>query len=452
MVTEADVLITGGVVLTMDRDRTVYACGSVAVSGNRIVAVGPSDEVDKACEAGEVIDATGAIVMPGLVSCHGHACNSLVRGMAEDLPLHDWLTKVLWPAMSHAGSEEIYWGSLVAAVEMLQAGVTTFADMWTDVPATARAVEATGLRALLAHNLRDFGDSTRTGIELDKALAAWRDCDGMADGRIRVGLAPHSVYACTGEMLREARRLASQHSLRLQIHLAETKKEFDDCVEQHGASPVAYLDRLGFLASDVIAAHVVWMGDRDIETLRRHDVKIAHCAASNCKLGSGISPVVELKAAGLTVGIGTDGPASNNALDLLSDIKLAALLQKGANRQPKAMPAADVVAMATCEGATALGLEGVVGRLATGHLADIIAIDTTGAHMTPFHPEDPVQAYAHLVYCAKSSDLLWSMVDGQMRLKDGRVIGLDEAEVVTEATRRSRKMLQASGLLPTGPK
>ena len=446
-----DLLITGGTVLTMNADRHVFHPGSVAVAGNRIVAAGPSATVDACYRPRNRIDADGHIVMPGLVSCHGHACNSLVRGMAEDRTLHEWLNEVLWPAMSHAGPDEVYWGSMLSAVELLRAGVTCFADMWTEVPATARAVDEVGLRALLAHNLRDFGDSERTGIELERGRAAWRTCDGMGNGRIRIGMAPHSIYACTPEMLRGARAFASEHGLWLQIHIAETQLEFEQSRQMHGLTPIGYLDQMGFLGPDVIGAHVVWLGEGDLDILRGRSVNVAHCVASNLKLGSGVSPVTALQGAGLHVGLGTDGPASNNALDILADMKIAALLQKGVGHVPKAMPAAEVVAMATCDGAAVLGLGAELGRIAEGFLADVILVDVTGAHTTPFHPGDPTQAYAHLVYCSRSSDVRTVIVDGQVRMRDATIEGLDEKTVLAGAQRASTSILTAAGLLADGP-
>lgn len=452
MATDADLLIAGGTVVTMDIERRILPVGSVAITGNRIAAVGTVEEMESNWRPKQRIDATGTIIMPGLVSCHGHACNSLVRGMAEDRTLHDWLHEVLWPAMSHAGPDEVYWGSLLSAVEMLCAGVTCFADMWTEVPATARAVEEVGLRALLAHNLRDFGDTEQTDIEIDKSVQAWRDCDGMGGGRIRIGLAPHSIYACTPGMLRRARDLASEHDLLLQIHVSESAQEFDNSVEAHSLTPIGYLDSLGFLGSDVIAAHVVWLGDGDLDILRGREISVAHCVASNLKLGSGVSPVTELMNAGLTVGLGTDGPASNNSLDIMADMKIAALLQKGVGHVPKAMPAADVVAMATIDGASVLGLGGELGSLAPGYLADVILVDTTGPHFTPFHPTDPTQPYAHLVYCAKSTDVQTVIVDGQIRARDGTILGLDRQVVLDGAQRASTSILTAANLLPVnGP-
>ena len=435
-----------GTVVTMDDERRIFP-GSVAIAGNRIVGTGPGGEPDSPWRPKRRIDATGMVVLPGLVSCHGHACNSLVRGMAEDRPLHEWLTEVLWPAMSHAGPDEIYLGTLLSAVEMLRSGVTCFADMWTEVPATARAVEQVGLRALLAYNLRDFGDPDRTDVEIDRAVRAWRECDGMSDGRIRIGLGPHSIYACTAQMLRRARELASEHGLLLQIHVSETRREFEQSVERHGLSPIAYLDRMDFLGPDVIAAHVVWLGDGDLETLKQRGVSVAHCVASNLKLGSGVAPVRDYKNAGIAVGVGTDGPASNNSLDILADLKIAALLQKGVGHVPREMPAADVVAMATVGGASILGLGDELGRLAPGYLADIILVDATGAHFTPFHPRDPGQVYAHLVYSAKSTDVRTVIVDGQVRMLDGMIAGLDEKAVIEGAQRASSRVLVAAGLL-----
>lgn len=444
---DADLLITGGTVVTMDAARRVLPAGSVAISGNRIVGVGPSEALDSAWHPKQRIDAAGMIVMPGLVSCHGHACNSLVRGMAEDRTLYEWLNEVLWPAMFHAGPDEVYRGSLLSAVEMLRSGVTCFADMWTEVPATARATDEVGLRALLAHNLRDFGDHGRTAVEIDRAIRAWRDCNGMGGGRIRIGLAPHSIYACTEAMLRRARELASEHGLLLQIHVSETRREFEQSIERHGLTPIAYLDRLGFLGPDVIAAHVVWLGDGDLEILREREIGVAHCVASNLKLGSGVAPVAALKDAGIAVGVGTDGPASNNALDILADMKIAALLQKGVGHVPKAMAAADVVAMATVDGAAILGLGHELGRLAPGYLADVVLVDATGVHVTPFHPCDPDQIYAHLVYCAKSTDVRTVIVDGNVRMRDGEILGPDEKTVIAGAQRASTTILVAAGLL-----
>ena len=448
MTRDADLLITGGTVVTMDGERRILPAGSVAIAGNRIVGVGPDRDADSRWRAKRRIDATGMIVMPGLVSCHGHACNSLVRGMAEDRPLHEWLTEVLWPAMSRAGPDEIYRGALLSAVEMLRSGVTCFADMWTEVPATARAVEQTGLRALLAHNLRDFGDPGRTDIEIERAVGAWRECDGRSDGRIRVGLGPHSVYACTAQMLRRARELATEHGLLLQIHVSETRREFEESVDRHGLSPIAYLERMGFLGPDVIAAHVVWLGDGDMDVLKQRGVSVAHCVASNLKLGSGVAPVRDFRNAGVPVGVGTDGPASNNSLDILADLKIAALLQKGTGRVPKEMPAADVVAMATVDGAAVLGLGDDLGRLAPGYLADVIVVDTGGAHFAPFHPHDPHQAYAHLVYSAKSTDVRTAIVDGHVRMLDGEIANLDEKAVIEGAQRASLRVLVAADLLP----
>ena len=448
MAGEADLLISGGTVVTMDDERRILPCGSVAISDNRIVSISPGKYLDSALRAKQQVDAAGMIVMPGLVSCHGHACNSLVRGLAEDRTLHEWLHEVLWPAMSHAGPDEVYWGSLLSAVEMLRSGVTCFADMWTEVPSTARAVEAVGLRALLAHNLRDFGDSERTEIEINRAIQAWRSHDGTGDGRIRIGLAPHSIYACTETMLRRARDLASEHELLLQIHLSETRQEFDQSLERHGSTPVAFLDQVGFLGPDVIAAHVVWLGDGDLEILRQREIRVAHCVASNLKLGSGVSPVIGLRDAGIRVGLGTDGPASNNSLDLFGEMKLAALLQKGVGHAPKKMPATDMVAMATADGAAILGLGHELGQLAPGYLADLILVDATGAHLTPFYPDHPTQPYAHLVYSAKSTDVRTVIVDGIVRMLDGEILGLDENAVLGGAERASASILAAAGLRP----
>ena len=212
--------------------------------------------------------------------------------------------------------------------------------------------------------------------------------------------------------------------------------------------PIAYLDRMGFLGPDVIAAHVVWLGDGDLEILKQRGTSVAHCATSNLKPGSGVAPVRQLRNAGVAVGIGTDGPASNNSLDILADLKIAALLQKGVNHVPREMPAADIVAMATVDGAAVLGLGDELGRLAPGYLADVIPVDATGAHLTPFHPGGSAQAYAHLVYSAKATDVRTVIIDGRIRMLDGTIVGLDERAVLDGAQRASSRILVAAGLLP----
>ncbi|MCC7362629.1 MAG: amidohydrolase [Anaerolineales bacterium] len=442
-----DLLISGGYLATQDDQRRVIYPGSVAVAGSKIVAVGPSSAVDLGCAPRQRLDAHEHVVLPGLVNIHGHASNSLIRGLGGDRSLHDWLHQVCWPCMAQAGDEDLYQGVLLSALEMLLNGVTAFADMWPGVPLSASAVAATGQRAVLAHNIKDFGDARRGEAELQAALDAWRQCDGHADGRVVVGLGPHSVYTCRPELLAACAAEAARHNLHLQIHGSETRQEVEECRAQHGCSPIELMAACGLLGARTIVAHAVHVNQTDLTLLLGSRTNVSHNIASNLKLASGIAPVDRYLQLGLCVGLGTDGPGSNDSLNLLADLKLATLLQKAISQDATCLPAQTALDMVTRHGAQALGLAEHLGSLEPGKQADLILIDLDQPHFTPRHFDRPDNILSHLVTCATGADVDTVVVAGRVLVRHGQPVHLDCADIQARAQASSRRLLQAAGLL-----
>jgi 5-methylthioadenosine/S-adenosylhomocysteine deaminase len=343
--------------------------------------------------------------------------------------------------MRAATPQDLYHGARLSCVEMLLNGITTFADMWPEVTSTARAVEQVGSRALLAHNLRDFGDPARTEQEIQAGFTAWKEWNGQAGGRIRVSLGPHSVYAASEALLKAVGEVAGRHQIPVQIHLAETRKEVDDSQRQFGLSPVQYLKRLGLLDLDVLAAHCVWLSEQDIEILAGNHVAVAHCMASNLKLASGIAPVPRLLQAGITVGLGTDGPASNNTLDLFADLKWSALVQKGILGDATLLPAEESLGMVTRSAARALGWEHEIGSIKAGKKADLILLNLASPHLTPLARARWDQLYAHLVYCTTGRDVETVIVDGRLVVQDRRLLTADVDQVMDDAQTSANRIL-----------
>lgn len=436
-----DLLVGGGYVLTLDDRHSVYYPGSVAIGGGRILAVGPSADVDARFAPLERVDARDHAVLPGLVNIHGHASNSLIRGLGSDLDLHDWLQQVCWPYMDRANDDDLHNGVLLSCLEMLLNGVTTFADMWVGVGAAAEAVAASGQRALLAHNIKDFGEARRGERELATALDAWRHWNGYADGRVIVGLGPHSVYTCQPELLRECAEVAREMGIRLQIHGAETAREVAECQAAHGETPIGLMAETGLLGERTIVAHAVHLDERDVALLRSSGSAVAHNLASNLKLASGIAPVQRYLAGGIPVGMGTDGPGSNDALDLLADLKYAALLQKAVTGDATCLPADTALRMVTRNGAQALGLANRIGSLEVDKLADLILVDLDRPRFTPHHFGSPDNIASHLVNCATGADVDTVIVAGKVLVRDGQPLYLDTARVQQRAQRSSEKLV-----------
>ncbi|ADL57700.1 amidohydrolase family protein [Methanothermobacter sp. KEPCO-1] len=394
--------------------------GSVLIEGNTI------EEVSDALSPGDadtVIDGHGKLLIPGLVNTHTHLSMTLFRGMADDLPLDRWLNDHIWPAEAHLNGEYCHAGALLGCVEMIRSGTTAFNDMYFYMDDVARAVDEAGLRCVLSHGMIDLGDDDKMRAEIRESLRIIRECHGMADGRIKVALGPHSPYTCSEELLRETARLAAEHGVGIHIHVSETENEVREVSEAHGMSPVEYLDSTGVLGPGTVAAHCVWLKENEMEILSERGVKVSHNPSSNMKLASGISPVPELMGRGVNVSIGTDGAASNNNLDMFEEMKTASLLQKVSLHDPTALPAMDVFRMATVNGAKALGVNS--GLIEEGGLADIVVLNTRRPHLTPWR-----KPASHLVYSASGADVDTVICDGRILLLEGELKVLDEEYVM----------------------
>jgi 5-methylthioadenosine/S-adenosylhomocysteine deaminase len=399
----------------------------VGVKGGKIVSVG---KVLREEEYQRVIPGEGSALIPGLVNCHGHAAMTLFRGLADDLPLKTWLEKKIWPLEAKLTAQSVYWGSMLAMAEMIRGGTTTFADMYFFEEETARAALETGMRGVLSRGIV-------AGPGLERALAESRqlarDWQG-AEGRITIQLGPHALYTCPPEVLNRVIDLAAELDLAVQIHLAETKGEVDECLALYGKSPAAVLDEAGLFHLPILAAHCVHLSPEDIEIVARRGVGVSHNPASNLKLGSGIAPVPSLLERGVAVGLGTDGAASNNNLDMFTEMRLAALIHKGVHRDPTLIPAHQALEMATVLGAKALSLE-EVGAIREGMAADLVLVDLRGPHLAPSPSPEAAIAYA-----AHASDVTLVMVAGRILLEGGRLTTIDEERVIFEARRCLKKI------------
>jgi 5-methylthioadenosine/S-adenosylhomocysteine deaminase len=426
---EVSLLVTNAVVVTMDAGGRVIQNGAVAVDGADIVAVDTADAVRKQFRGTETIDVGGRIVMPGLVNTHTHAPMVLYRGLADDLALMQWLNKYIFPAEAKTVSPEfVRAGTRLAVLEMIQSGTTTFADMYYFEEEIAHETKAAGMRAVLGQTIIQFpvADARTPADALERAekfIAAYKN-----DALITPAVAPHAMYTLDGPTLRAARELARRNGVPTLIHLAETRDEVKTAQERFKSSPVAYLESLGFLGPGVVAAHGVWVSDADIAVLKAHGVGVAHNPESNMKLASGTAPVTAYLRAGVALGLGTDGAASNNDLDMFEAARMASLLHKLQTNDPQVVSARTALEMATLGGARVLGLDRRIGSLERGKRADLIVVDTSGARHTPMY--DPI---SHLIYVTHGSDVLTSVIDGKVVMRDRAVLTLDEQAVLKEA-------------------
>jgi 5-methylthioadenosine/S-adenosylhomocysteine deaminase len=422
-------LFTGGIVVTMDPAGRVLNPGAVAVQGTDIVAVGQPEDLRRSYPQARTISVPGRVVMPGLVNTHTHLPMVMYRGLADDMALMDWLQRYIFPAEAKTVAPGfVRTGTRLAALEMIRSGTTTVTDMYYFEEEIARVVRAAGLRGVLGQTIIQFpspdAKTPADGLARAKAfIAAFK-----GDPLITPAVAPHSAYLLDTETLLACRDLARGEGVPLLIHLAETETEVKAIREKQQASPVGYLDRIGFWAPVTVAAHGVWVSDEDIATVRQRGVGVAHNPESNMKLASGAAPVTKYLAAGVNVGLGTDGAASNNDLDMFEAMRQAALLQKLVTRDPKAVPARAALEMATIGGARVLGLDRRVGSLEVGKRADLIVVGMRAARQTPLY--DPV---SHLVYVTRGDDVESVMVNGRFLMRDRRVLTLDEPAVLQQA-------------------
>ena len=421
-------IVQGAWVLTMNREHQVFSPGAVALKGAEIVAVGPPAELKQRYVPAQVLDYPQGLILPGLINAHTHAAMALFRGLADDLPLEEWLNDYIFPAESRLNGDFVYWGTKLAVAEMLLSGTTTFTDMYLFADHVARAAAETGIRAVVGEVLYDFPSPNygppEAGLKFSEDLCrAWQD-----HPLISVAIQPHAVYTCSPELLQRCGELAVKYDTRLIIHLAETHREVEDCRARYGASPVAHLHRLGLLTNRLLADHAVVLSDADKELLAASGAGVAHCPESNMKLASGIAPVADLLRLGIPVGLGTDGCASNNNLDLIQEMDTAAKLQKVDRMDPTVLPAPTALRLATRGGARVLGLERQVGVLAPGLKGDLIVIDLDQPHLTPLY--DP---YSHLVYAATGADVQTVLVHGRVVVQDRRLLSFDLEETLAHA-------------------
>lgn len=425
----ASLVITGGTVLTVDDQRRVLSPGAVAIAGTDIVAVGTPAEIAARYTAAETIDATGQVVLPGLINTHTHAAMVLYRGLGNDLNLQDWLTKYIFPAEARTVSPEfVRAGTRLAALEMILGGTTTFVDMYYFEEEVAEAAKQAGIRGVLGQTVIQFpvADAKTPEAALARArtfIAKYKD-----DALVTPAVAPHSIYTLSAATLQAADRLARDERVPLLIHLEETKKERDDAMAAHGMSPTAYLAKLGLLGPHLLGAHGVWLAPEDIALVAKAGASMSHNPESNMKLASGTAPVAGYLAAGVALGLGTDGAASNNDLDMFEAMRQAAFLQKVVRNDPTAAPATQVLEMATRLGARAIGMGDTLGQLAVGRRADVIIVDTTRPHLQPMF--DPV---AQVVYAAKASDVRTTVIDGRIVMHERMVRTLDQRAVLAAA-------------------
>ena len=422
-------LVTNGLVVTMNPAGEVLERGAIAIDGADIVAVGPMADVAARYRAQDTLDAAGQIVLPGLINTHTHAPMVLYRGLADDLALSEWLEKYIFPAEAKTVSPEfVRAGTRLAALEMIESGTTTYADMYYFEEEIARETKAAGLRGVLGQTVIRFpvADAKAPADGLARAEAFIKAFAG--DPLITPAVAPHAIYTLDAETLRAARELSRRHNVPTLIHVAETQDEVKNAEAEFKLTPVQYLDSLGFLGPGVLAAHGVWVSEPEIAVLQMRGVGVSHNPESNMKLASGTAPVPAYLRADVAIGLGTDGAASNNDLDMFEAMRTASLLHKLQSADPRAVSARVALEMATSRGARALGMSAQIGSLEPGKRADLILVDVSGARQTPMY--DPV---SHLVYVARGDDVRTTIVNGRVLMRDRKVLTLNEAEVLREA-------------------
>ncbi len=426
-----DLIVTGGPVLTFDEQDRRFERGAVCISNGRIRAVGDESEIRREYEADRTIDTEGGLIMPGFINGHTHAAMSVLRGYADDLPLAAWLFDHIIPAETKLMDEEmVYWGTLVSAAEMLRAGVTTCADAYFFASAAARAFRDAGMRAVAAQGVMD-GPKPQWAddAERDDVLRTFfeENTPGLG-GLVTPALFVHAAYTASPDTYRAAKALCDEYGVPLFTHLAESEAEVRDITEKYGTTPVRLLAREGVLSDTFVGVHVVWVEPEEIDILSQYGASVIHCPCSNAKLGNGLAPVTAMLAAGIPVGLGTDGPASNNRQDLFYEMDFCAKGHKLVTRDPARMEARTVLKMALFLGAEALGLEETAGCLCVGMAADMIVLDLARPHAVPLLSYD-----SHLVYSARGGDVKTTIVAGRVVYDDGRIQCFDEAEALARA-------------------
>ncbi|MNO82498.1 5-methylthioadenosine/S-adenosylhomocysteine deaminase [compost metagenome] len=417
-------LIKNGAFAVLNADKPVIH-GYMLVEGDKITYIG--EERPEGVEGAETFDGKGLLFLPGLINTHGHAAMSLLRGYGDDLALQVWLQEKMWPMEAKFTGEDVYRGTALSVLEMLKGGTTTFLDMYDHMDQVGKVVEESGIRAVLTRGVIGLCSPEVQQQKLEEAVAFARNWNGKADGRITTMISPHSPYTCPPDYIEKLVQAAHDLKLPLHTHMSETRTEVQQNVDDYGVRPVQHLLNLGVFSRPTLLAHAVHLTDEEIEILAAHKVTISHNPGSNLKLASGVARVPELLKAGVVVSLGTDGPASNNNLDMFEEIRLAALIHKGVSGDPTAVPAREALLMGTEYGAKSLFLDNT-GSLAAGMKADFIAVNTEQAHFLP-----RTDYISHTVYSAGPKDVEHVWIDGKQVVRHGECLTLDEERVRFEA-------------------
>jgi 5-methylthioadenosine/S-adenosylhomocysteine deaminase len=429
----ADILVFNGAILTMDDQSTVIPDGILAIEGDQISCVGKNGE--RSIKAHKEINAEGGLILPGLINSHTHAAMTLFRGLADDLPLMEWLNNYVFPVEKNMDADFVRVGSLLACAEMILSGTTTFCDMYLFEEEVAKAAKESGMRCLVGEVLYDFPSPNYGSVErgfayTEELIERWKE-----EPLVDIAVEPHSLFTCGVELLHKANDLALHHDVPLILHLAETRAELEQIEKQYGKRPVQHLKDLGLLGPHLIADHCVHINEWEIEMLAQHRVRVVHNPESNMKLASGFAPVPEMIAKGVTVGLGTDGCASNNNLDLFAEMDMAAKLHKVNKLDPTVMDAQTLFKMATIDGARVLGLEKTTGSLEVGKRADLIVVDTKKPHLIPMY-----NPYSHLVYAAGGDDVKHSIIGGSIVMEDKKLLTLEVEDIIEQAKEQSHRV------------
>src|SRR2546423_3488314 len=440
--TTVDLIIRGGTVVTMDGSRRVIENGGVAVKKGRIIAVADASEIDRKYVAREVVNAAGKVVIPGLINGHTHVPMTLFRGIADDLDLQEWLTKYIFPAEAKNVTEDfVRVGTRLGLAEMIRSGTTTYCDMYYFEDAIADETFKAGMRGVLGETVIDFPVAdNKTNAEamayVAKFVAHWK-----GNALIVPAIAPHAPYTVSEDHLKAVRALSDRTGAPIVTHISETKREVDDSIKDKGASPVDYLNKIGFLNDRVIAAHMVLPTEQELSLLKKLGVGIVHNPQSNMKLASGVAPVPQMLKDDLPVGLGTDGAASNNDLNLWEEMDTAAKLHKLISKDPKVVSAQEAFEMATIRGARALHLEKEIGSLEAGKRADIVIVDLDDLNQTPYY-----NIYSDLVYATKAGDVRTVVIEGRVVMRDRRLLTLNEETIKADAQRYRERIVRSVGV------
>lgn len=438
---EVDLVVVGGVVLTADQDWNVYDPGAVAVDRGAIVGLGPREEVEQEYRGRERIDASGKLVMPGLINAHTHAPMTLFRGLADDLPLETWLHEYIWPAEAKwLGPDFVRLGTQLAAAEMIRSGTILFCDMYFFEDDIAEVCKEVGIRVVIGGALVDFPNANyktpEEGLKYSEyLLRKWGD-----DFLVVPSIQPHSPYATSSNLMQQGKELADQYGAPYLLHVSETQSEVQESIEKHGRTPVGRLADLGVLGPTTVAIHAAHLTDEDVELLAQYEVGVVHCPESQLKLASGFTPVPKLLEAGVEVGLGTDGAASNNDLNMFGEMGTAARLHKVMAHDPTVIPARQALSMATLQAARVLGLEDRLGSLEVAKRGDMIVLDLDVPHMVPVY-----NITSHLVYAAHCSDVCTVIIDGRVVMQDRVLLTLDEGEIFARAREMARQIVAGWG-------